>query len=316
VRIAVVVNPSAGGGRMARQWPSFAAALRSRFADVAVHQTSGPGEAIAIARRLAEAGHDLVVAAGGDGTVGEVANGLLGFAEDGRVPPALSVLPAGTGNDFARCFGVPRQPGPWATAIAESGPRSIDAGRVSYADDAGRTRQRYFVSVASVGISGEIDRIVNRSASKRRGGLSGKALFFAFTLRELLRYRFRDVTIRVDDGEAFPARILLVAVANNPSFGGGMLIAPDARPDDGRLDVVVARAASRLSMLRDLRLVYSGRHRRLPSCTFLSGRRIVISPVPGDDAPALLDVDGESPGSIPATFEILDAALVLHGWTR
>lgn len=316
MRIAVVVNPAAGGGGMGRAWPSFAEALTRRFGTFEMRETKGPGEASVAAHGLAAQGAETVVAAGGDGTVSEVADGLIKFAAEGGAAPALAAMPVGTGTDFARCFGVPREAEACARAIAEAAPRRIDAGRVSFVDDTGRAAVRHFVSVASLGISGAIDRTINAAAAKRRGRLSGKALFFFYTARELLRYRFPEVSIAVDGGEPFTARIVLVAVANNPSFGGGMMIAPDAKPDDGRFEIVVARATSRLAMLRDLRLVYSGAHRDLPSCSFLSGRTVTVAPLGGTlENTALLDIDGESPGRIPATFEMLEGALTLRGST-
>ena len=306
--IAVVMNPAAGGGRMGQQWPAIATALEHRFGALKVRETLRPGGAADLARAFALEGEAIVVAAGGDGTVSEVADGLLGLAAGVR--PALGVVPVGTGSDFATCLGIPADPELCARALAERPPRMIDAGRLSFLDDLGRPATRHFVSIASLGVSGAIDRAVNRLSPRWRRGLGGKSLFFVQTLRELMRHRFPEVAVSVDGGEPIIARIVLVAVANNPSFGGGMRIAPDARPDDGRFEIVVARATSRLDMMRDLRLVYSGAHRKLDSCTFLSGRSVTVTPLGGA---ALLDVDGESPGRIPATFEMLEGALVVRG---
>jgi len=306
--IAVVMNPAAGGGRMAREWPAVATALERRFGAVRMRETLRPGGAADLARAFALTGEPLVVAAGGDGTVSEVADGLLGLAAGVR--PALGVVPVGTGSDFAACLGIPADPEVCARAIAERPPRMIDAGRLSFFDDFGQPATRHFVSIASLGVSGAIDRAVNRLSPQWRRGLWGKSVFFVQTLRELMRHRFPEVAVSVDGGEPIVARIVLVAVANNPSFGGGMRIAPDARPDDGRFEIVVARATSRLDMMRDLRLVYSGAHRNLDSCTFRSGRSVTVTPFGGT---VLLDVDGESPGRVPATFEMLEGALAVRG---
>lgn len=317
MKLAVVMNPAAGGGRMGRRWPDFAAALARRLDSAEMRETRAPGDAARLARDLALQGFDIVAAAGGDGTISEVADGLLNASAASGLPaPALAVMPAGTGNDFSRTFAIPRDAAACVDAALDRPPRRIDAGRVTFVTDAGERVARHFVSVASLGVSGEIDRVVNASGSKRGGRLSGKALFFVHTLRELLRYRFRDVEIRVDGHEPIVSRIVLVAVANNPSFGGGMIIAPDAVPDDGLLEVVIVRGMSRLSMMRDLRLVYTARHRNLASCSFLSGRRITVTPLGDLGAPARLDIDGESPGRVPATFEVLARALVLRGSMR
>ena len=138
-------------------------------------------------------------------------------------------------------------------------------------------------------------------------------MFLWHTVREMLRYRFQDVRISVDGGNPIEARIALVACANSRFFGGGMMIAPDAKTDDGLLEVVVVRGRSKLSLMKDLRLLYSGAHKALPSCTFLSGKSVTVEPL-GDRLAngALLDIDGESPGRIPATFTVIPGAITVR----
>lgn len=313
MRIGVVVNPAAGGGRMRDEWPSFAAALERRMGAFVLRETSGPGDAARFALELSRSDLDLVVAAGGDGTVSEVADGILRAREEGYEGTGLAVAPVGTGSDFAAAFSLPRTAEACAARIAEGVWKRIDAGRVSFLDDAGRPAVRHFASIASLGVSGDIDRVINAAKAKRRGALSGKALFYLFTLRELMRYRFQEVRVEVDGQPPVEARVALVAVANNRSFGGGMLIAPDARMDDGIFEVVIVRGDSRLRLMADLRLVYSGAHKGRDSCVFLRGRRIAVTPLGGSGRnAALLDVDGESPGRIPATFEVLPGALAVR----
>jgi YegS/Rv2252/BmrU family lipid kinase len=313
MRIGAVVNPAAGGGRMRQEWPAFAAALEKRFGGFTCRETTGPGDASELARALARDGFDVVMAAGGDGTVSEVADGILRARAEGHEGTTLAVAPVGTGSDFAAAFGVPREAEACVERMAASAPRAIDAGRISFVDDEGRPVTRHFASIASLGVSGPIDRVINEAKSKQRGRMSGKALFYLFTLRELMRYRFQDVAVAVDAAPPVEARIALVAVANNRSFGGGMLIAPDAVMDDGLLEVVVVKGNSRLRLMKDLRLVYSGAHKGLDSCLFLRGRRITVTPL-GDRGlnAALLDMDGESPGRIPASFEVLPGALTVR----
>lgn len=312
MRVGVVLNPAAGGGRMRLEWPFFRQVLEARPGGFDLRQTQRAGEAAALAVELAHAGADIVVAAGGDGTVGEVADGLLGLEAARR--PALGVIPVGTGSDFARALSIPRVAADWARALDERASFAIDAGRVSFLADDGRPVVRHFASIASLGVSGEIDRVINAAAAKKKGRMSGKALFFFYTLRELMRYRFREVTVAVDDQPPIEARIALIAVANNRSFGGGMKIAPDAVMDDGLFDIVVVRGTSRLQLMKDLRLVYSGAHVGLESCTIVRGQRVTVTP--RDRIPLLLDMDGEAPGRAPATFEVLPGALQLAGALR
>ena len=170
---------------------------------------------------------------------------------------------------------------------------------------------RYFLNIASLGLSGATDRAVN--ADRRKGRGSAKVLFLWHTVVEFLRYRFQDVLISVDDGDAVEARVALVAAANGRFFGGGMMIAPDAEPDDGAFDVVIVRAAGKLKLILDIRLLYDGRHRGHPSISILRGRKVTVEPAGGGLVnAALIDIDGDSPGRIPATFEMLPGALSMR----
>lgn len=306
MRIGAVVNPVAGGGRMKREWPAIAAALRARLGEVEVRTTAAPGDAPCLAEALVAGGCDLVIAGGGDGTISEVADGILKARDETGSDAALALAPCGTGNDIARMLGAPTDPGRIAAAIASGAERRLDAGRLSFVDDAGCLRFRYFLNIASLGISGAIDRAVNAAADK--GRFSAKALFYWRTVVELIRFRFPTVRIAIDDEPPVEAAIALVAAANGPCFGGGMRIAPDADNADGLFDIVIVRASGKFGLIRDLRLIYCGAHLALPIVSVMRGRRLTVEPLGPADAP-LLDIDGESPGRAPATFEILPAAI-------
>ncbi|MES0031127.1 diacylglycerol kinase family protein [Mesorhizobium sp. M0040] len=311
MKVAVVLNPIAGGGSLKRHWPEVAASLKRHFGDFELRETQAEGDAERLALDLAAIGFELVIAAGGDGTASEVADGLLkAFRESGRTAE-LGLLPCGTGIDFARGLGLSNNVDLTLKRIAEAKPRKIDAGCISYVDDHGALASRHFINIASLGLSGATDRAVN--ADKRKGKVSAKALFYWRTVWEFLRYRFQEVAITVDDGAPVQARTALVAVANGKFFGGGMMIAPDAELNDGEFDIVILRAAGKLKLIWDIRLLYGGRHRNHPAITILRGKKVVVEPL-GDvqKNAALIDIDGESPGRIPATFEILPGALTLR----
>jgi diacylglycerol kinase (ATP) len=310
VKVGVVLNPVAGGGRIKRDWPAAAAALKQHFGVVELRETQAEGDAERLALDFAASGFSLVIAAGGDGTASEVADGLLQAGEEHGHTAELGLIPAGTGSDFARTLGLPHDVEATVKRIAEAKGRAVDAGRIAYVDDQGALASRHFINIASLGLSGVIDRAVN--ADRRKGRVSAKALYYWRTVFEFARYRFRDVKITVDDAEPFEARVALIAVANGKFFGGGMMVAPDAALDDGQFDIVILRAASKLRLIRDLQLVYGGRHGNHPAITMLRGRRVAVEPIGGKAGPALVDIDGESPGRIPATFEILPGALVLR----
>jgi YegS/Rv2252/BmrU family lipid kinase len=311
LKVGVVLNPIAGGGKLKRQWPEAAASLKRHFGDFDLRETQAGGDAERLAIDLAAGGCDLVIAAGGDGTASEVADGLLQVQDETGRTSELGLLPCGTGIDFARGLKLPRGIDATLTHIAEAKARKVDAGRICYIDDHGKLASRHFINIASLGLSGATDRAVN--ADKRKGRVSAKALFFWRTVAEFMRYRFQEVRITIDDGEPVEARMALVAVANGKFFGGGMMIAPDAELSDGQFDIVILRAAGKLGLIRDIRLLYGGRHRNHPAITILRGRKVLVEPL-GDAEKngALVDIDGESPGRIPASFEILPGALTLR----
>ncbi|MGP2493400.1 diacylglycerol/lipid kinase family protein [Mesorhizobium sp. PUT5] len=309
MKVGVILNPVAGGGRLKRDWPRMAAALRRHFGDTELRQTQVGGDAERLALDFAADGFGLVIAAGGDGTASEVADGLLQAADEGCGTAELALIPYGTAIDFARGLGLPHDMDALVARIAEAKGRKIDAGRISYVDDHGALASRHFINIASLGLSGATDRAVN--ADRRKGRVSAKALFYWRTVAEFMRYRFQHVRISIDDGEPVEARMALVAVANGRFFGGGMMVAPDAVLDDGQFEVVILRAAGKLGLIRDIRLVYGGQHRNHPAITILRGRKVTVEPMSDDDA-ALVDIDGESPGRIPAMFEMLPGALTLR----
>jgi diacylglycerol kinase (ATP) len=308
MKIGVVLNPAAGAGKAAQLWPQFESEIQRQLGTFSLMKTARPEDAAQFARHLAEQGYDLVIAAGGDGTISETADGLLKSGRKTGALPRLAILPCGTGSDFARSLGLSGPAGELVSKIANGKAREIDAGRVTFVDKDGRAAMRHFINISSLGLSGPTSRAVNKA--KRSGKASGKLLFMWHTVRELIRYKFQDVVITVDDAPPLEARIAVVAVANAKYFGGGMKIAPDADPSDGLLDIVIFRGAAKLSLIKDMRLLYSGSHTNLPMVTILRGRRIMVEPA-GNLATNIagLDVDGEAPGSIPATFEVVPNAL-------
>ncbi|GAB4099849.1 diacylglycerol/lipid kinase family protein [Sinomonas halotolerans] len=280
-RIVVAVNPSAHGGRGAPGAQRAVALLRERGADVLELRREG-------ARELAEAvagsldGADAVVAVGGDGVVNLVANVLAG------TDTPLGVIPTGTGNDAARLLGIPLQDvGAAVDAVFEGlgGPvRRIDLGRVEW--DGGH---QDFVNVASAGFDARVAERANRWRWPR-----GQAKYTAAMVRELASFRPLPMTLTVD-GARREIRAMLVSVANGPAFGGGMLVAPEASAEDGRLDLVVLSPLSRPAFVRVFPKVFRGEHVGHPAvgiepCTsvrieaegvvvYADGERIAPAPV-------------------------------------
>lgn len=303
VNIGVVMNPRAAGGRIMAEWPALSRAIQERLGAFQLATTRKAGEAPELARQLADSGVDLVIAAGGDGTIGEVADGLLRASRQ----PELGIIPIGTGVDFPRNLDLGETPLEAVEAIARSPGRRIDAGRVTYVGDDGQPGMKHFLNEASVGLSGPTVRAVNAAKAK---GRSGKGTFLYHTLAELIGYRWDTVRVTLDGTETIESRIAVVAMCNGRYFGSGLMVAPEAELDDGLLDVVIVAAANKLALVTVLNSAYRGGHTKSPYCTFRKAKVIEIEPV---GKPALIDIDGESPGRLPIRVEVMPGALVLRG---
>jgi diacylglycerol kinase (ATP) len=282
----IIVNPTAGSGRAAKLLPWIRERLAHR-PDAELHITGHPGEAEELAARAADDGCDRVVAVGGDGTIQEVVNGILGA--DAR--PAVGIVPVGSGNDLARSLGLPADPAEaWTVAIGRV-TRTIDAALATN----GERRQRWFASAGGIGF----DAQVAAAMSARRGWQAGRAGYLLTTLTELRRFDNRRLRL-VLDGAPLECRALLVAIANGPYYGGGMRIAPDAEPDDGWLDLCVVGDVSRLTAIRELPNLYRGTHVRNPA---VSLHRVRLVEIEGDGE-THSHLDGEPFGSIPLRVEV------------
>lgn len=298
----VIVNPASAGGRTAREWPNIAATLRQAGLDFDSALTTSPLEATTLARNAVREGRELVVAAGGDGTISEAA---AGFFEDGRridSPTRFGILPTGTGGDFRRTFDIPGDVAAAARILVEGEARRIDAGLVTYTDNEGRHVPLPFVNIADAGLGGEVVYRVNNGAK------FGPATFTVASLLSLLSFRNAPVTVDVD-GERVELVAQQVVVANGQYFGGGMRMAPMADPGDGLLDVILVGDVSILETVRGLGQVRSGTHLLAgnPKWSHRRGRRVEVR----SPRPLRLDVDGEDPGMLPAVFEVVPGALTL-----
>jgi diacylglycerol kinase (ATP) len=291
----IIVNPAAGSGRARRFWARCAAACAGEALDVEVFETRRRGDA---ADRAAAAGDRLVVAVGGDGTAHEVVNGLL--RRPAGAPPRFGALLAGTGADFVRSVASPRRP-EQVPAWLRSQFRPLDAGRVGTS-----TGRRYFINAADAGIGAE----VVRRAAAGPAVLGGTLNFLQAAVASLLVHQNAAVRLRLDDGPVQQLRVRTVAIANGAYLGGGMRMAPRARPDDGLFEVVTIGDVGRFEGIRSLPLLYQGRHDRLAQVRFASARRVEVD----TDHPIGVEADGELVGQTPAVFEVMPGALQVLDW--
>lgn len=290
----LIRNPTAGRPRRARRAAAVAAALREGGWRVEERTTTAPGEATRIASEAAAAGVAAVFVLGGDGTLREAAAGLLAVEPEGGPPargPALGVLPGGTTNVLAHSLGLPPDPVAAARAHDGSARRPFDVGLCG---------DTPFLLMVSAGLDAHaVARVA--PALKRRLGKFGLAIT---GIREWWRYGFPPIAVTAD-GEAIPP-VTFAAVCNIPHYGGPFAMAPAARWDDGRLDLVVHRGTGRWSNLRFDLAVARGRHLDRPDAAARTAREVVLDGPPG----LCLQVDGDPcPEPLPATVRVVPGCL-------
>jgi diacylglycerol kinase (ATP) len=303
VKPYLIVNPASAAGRTGRHFDAIARAIRAALGDFECAFTRAPGDGHRLAREALDSGGRLVVAVGGDGTASEVIDGLT---VDGgpRHPDALfGYVPRGTGGDLRRTLGLPEDVDSAARALATGKVAVIDLGRIEFAGPDGERQVRHFANVAGMGVSGKVARLVNRGVKLPSGRLS----FMLASARALLSWADQPIRWRVDGGPWQEERLTALSVCNGRYFGGGMMIAPDARMEDGLFDVVAWKGFGLADFVNKKRMLYDGTHVTLENTRVVRARSVEAEPI--GDAEVLLDIDGESPGTLPARFTLLPGAL-------
>ena len=302
----VIVNPKSASGATRERWSGIASDIRTHFGPFNVAFTKSRGDASEIARRAIAAGRKFVIACGGDGTINEVANGIIETGEDVE----LGILPSGTGGDFRRTLNIPHGTREAARALKTAATRSIDVGKVTFRDHDDLEISRYFLNVSSVGLAASIIERVKTTKGANWlpiAGLRGKASFAISTLQEVIGIEYATIRVRIDDEEERPLNTVNFCVANARYFGGGMLIAPYAKLDDGFFDVINIGDLSTMKILLNAHTLYRGTHLNLPEVKSRLAKRIEIRAA--GDTEIHLETDGELPGKLPAIFEIVPKAL-------
>jgi YegS/Rv2252/BmrU family lipid kinase len=283
--IALIVNPSAGGGRAARALPAVEARLRALGISAEVDATRDLAHAAELAIEAARDGRT-VVTLSGDGMLGKVAGALC------DVPGAvLGVLPGGRGNDFARVVGIPLDPEAACDVIATGTPHTLDMG------EAGGTP---YIGIASLGFDSDANRIANEAPARL-----GQLVYVYGALRALAAWKPAEFSIEVD-GDRVRFSGWGVAMANSKAYGGGMLVAPDAELDDGALDVVRLETTSKARFLGSvLPKVFKGEHVNEPSVHVQRGPVVRVEA----NRPFVVYADGDPVGELPMTFRALPGAV-------
>lgn len=303
----VIVNPKSAAGSTRDNWSGTAADIRAHFGPFAVAFTKSQGDAVDIAERAANAGRSFIIACGGDGTINEVANGILRSGKDVE----LGILPSGTGGDFRRTLGMPLGHREASAALRTGETRTIDVGKVTFRTLEDEETSRYFLNVSSLGLASSIIKRV-KSAKVFDwlpiAAVRGRANFAFSTLQEVLDLDPLNIRVRMDDGEERTVQTINFCVANARYFGGGMMIAPEAKLTDGFLDIVNIGDIGTAKILINAHTLYRGTHHQLKEVHgTLAGKIEVSSADPSVEI--RLETDGELPGKLPAVYEVVPNAL-------
>jgi diacylglycerol kinase (ATP) len=305
----VIVNPESAGGSTRAAWPGLASDLRSHFGPFNVHFTERPKQAITLAAEAARSKVKLIIACGGDGTISEVANGIL----ESGVDAELGILPSGTGGDFRRTLEIPTRARDAAQILREGKTQAIDVGRVTFVDPAGLEDTRYFLGVASFGMSAAVIQRVKDSEpewlpAQAPKWLSGRIAFGSSMLRTAMQSPSTRVVVQLDDEHERHLTVANFCIANARFFGGGMKIAPDAKLTDGRFDIVSIGDLGARKIVTNAPRIYLGSHLSMDQVHHSLARKVVARAASNNEEIAL-EIDGELPGHLPATFQVLPRAL-------
>jgi len=299
MRTLIIINPHSAGGRSQRVFKKIERRLFDVFGEIMIAVTQTPEEVAAHLDTAAKTGVSRLITMGGDGTNHTVLNAL---AERSDLKVAFGSIPLGTGRDWSRSLGVPKDPLEAVDWLAHARPVPCDLGKVEYLNmqAGGKLSSHLFLNIASAGVSGEVDHRVNRA--RRRSSLT----FLRATIATLMMYRPQRVSVLCDGKEFYSGRSYLVVVANGQYFGRGMWIAPEALINDGMFDVIIVEGMPRLRILLAFKAVYDGTHLKRED---VKHTRAASVRVWSEDGPLKLDFDGEEALGQELRFTIMPGAV-------
>jgi diacylglycerol kinase (ATP) len=329
-RTLVIINPASARARHA--WPKIKSALTEACISFDAHETTHAGDATERTRAALRDDYNIIAVVGGDGTLSEAASGFFEFRRNdchatSHLPSpinsnaALAVLPAGTGDDFARGLTSGREPLEKWLAHFITYCRRDNEGLTARVVDVihGRVQhgEQDFIclNVATIGLGAEVAaRVASQGSLMRR--LPGEARFVSAACGALAAWRERRVRVHIDESEVFEGRTNLIAVANGIYAGGGMMFAPDAQTDDGLLDLLLSHDLTRATILRELPRIRRGEHLANEHVRLIKARHVRVETDRPEDA-LLVEADGNVRGHTPAEFRIMPGAIrVVQRTTR
>ena len=301
-KIDVLLNPASSGGRTGQKRSQILAVLdRYLGRSYSLHLTRRSLEATSLAREAILAGSELVITVGGDGTIQEAVNGFFAGGRPLNPDCRLGVINAGTGHGFVQSLGFPSDIEGQCAQIADGATRSVDIGRAVFSDGNGSPAERYFVNECQAGIGGEVVKRVHAGNKK----LGGTLAFGLATLAAAWTYPNRTMTVSVDGAPPITGKFIAVVCANGNSMAGGMHLAPEAKVEDGLLDILFMHEQTRSERLRNFPKIYSGSHLGSPKFNCSRGRSVSLT----SEENVALEADGELLGRLPCRIEVLPSVL-------
>ena len=297
-RLLLIVNPRSANGSTGHRWPKLEVQLREALPPFDAVLTRAAGDAA----RLAADGagrYGTVVAVGGDGTISEVANGILAAGAEA----ALGVIPRGTGSDLVRTLGIPTALQGAASVLARGPRRRIDVGTATFLDLRREPATRWFLNAAEVGMGATVVDAVNSASRRLRGP---PALWWAI-LAAMFRHRPSLASVVTDRSPPLQLLLSNAWVANGRYSGGGIRSAPRAAIDDGLLDVVLVEHGSARRRIAGLLKLRSGAFVQMPEVVYRQAARVEFT----SQTPLPIEIDGDAVGTTPATFEVVPSRLTV-----
>lgn len=309
----LLVNPRSANGATGRHFDTISALVRAQVGEHAHAFTARPLHATELTRQALRDGHDLVIAVGGDGTINEAVNGFFEPPEEGKDPTpinpqaALAILPRGTGGDFRRTIGLDGDLARSAARLTHPA-RPVDVGLAEFEGPDGKPGRRCFINVAGSGVGAEIVNIANHSSKVMGGRIS----FLLASLRGLSGWRDVSLRVSLDGGPAEELMLTSCSVANGRFFGGGMMVAPEARIDDGMFHLTLWSGFGFGDFVIKSAGLYDGSHVKFKGTRTASARTVRLEPgARAEGRIARVELDGELVGRVPVTYRVLPGALRL-----
>jgi diacylglycerol kinase (ATP) len=274
----------------------FLPAIQQHFS-VDVFETKSKNDAISLTCKAVETyTYNVILAAGGDGTLHQVVNGVIRGRENEIPLPAVGVIPMGSGNDFAKTAGLTANPDQLVSLLKNFNPRKLDLGKINYTTFDGAMAERYFINVADIGMGPEVVKRVNDSGRT----FGPAAAYYKSILATFLRYKPMPVRVATPEW-SWKGKLRSLAVANGKYYGHGLCIAPDAKPDDGKFQVFICGNVSVFDFIRHSQTLKKGKHIRMDEISYREANSISFE----SDETCLIEGDGEILGTLPASVSMI-----------